>query len=120
MTLGAHSECNRRSSFRQQLSHGPRYRIHSLARCRWRRHHRHRSSRFSLRLGGSLDGGAGGAGKLEKSSEGLLLVSVAEESLLLNNLGGVVNVASNFLDGSGGVALGASHPLADAVLGGVL
>lgn len=72
---------------------------------------------FSLGLGG---GSAGGAGELHESSEGLLLVGIADESLLLDDLGGVVNVASDVLHAGGGVALGLGLSLADAVLGGVL
>jgi len=58
----------------------------------------------------------GGLGELEELSEGGLLVGVVEESLLVDDLGGVVHVASNVLNGGGCVGLGAGLSLGDAVL----
>jgi len=64
--------------------------------------------------------GAGGVSEGGELSQGGLLVVIAEESLLVDDLGGVVNVASDDLDGGGGVALGAHQSLGDSVLGLVL
>ena len=87
-------------------------------------HHLHRSffstitasKRTSLSLGLGSDA-ASGFSELEKSSESLFLVGVAEESLLLDDLGGVVNIASKVLLRDGGVALRFGLSFADAVLG---
>lgn len=84
----------------------------ALAVTRWGRHHRaYGHGQSSLGLGGT-----GGFGKLEQLSEGCLLVGVAEESLLLDDGGGVVNVASKLLNGGGWVGLGAGLSLGDTVL----
>ena len=74
-------------------------------------------SSLGLGLGG---GSASGLGELEQFSEGLLFVGIADESLLVDDLGSVVNVASDLHLADGGVALRLGLSLADAVLGLVL
>ena len=89
------------------------------------KHHRHRLGLSSIAtshqrasfLGLSLgSNAASGLGELEKSSESCLSVSVAEESLLLDDRGGVVNVTSKLLRGDGGVGHGLGLSLGDIVL----
>ena len=72
-----------------------------------------RASLLGLSLGSNA---TSGLGELEKFSEGLLPLVVADESLLLDDLGGVMNVTSKVLRGNGGVALGSGHSLGDTVL----
>jgi len=65
-------------------------------------------------------GASGGASELSESSEGDLLVGGANESLFVDDLGGVMHIAANVLLTGGGVGGRASLSLADAVLLGVL
>lgn len=78
------------------------------------------AARSVFSLGLALAVAAGGSGELEELSEGGFLVVVADESLLVDDLGSVVDVTANVLHRGGWVALGTGLSLADAVLGGVL
>jgi len=74
----------------------------------------------SVKTSLGLLGASGGASELSESSEGDLLVVVANESLFVDDLGGVVNITANVLADGGGVggADTAVHNigLSDAVL----
>lgn len=72
-----------------------------------------RSSFLGLGLGSNA---TSGLGELEKFSQGLLPLVVGDKSLLLDDLGGVVNITSKVLRGDGGVGHGVGLSLGDIVL----
>ena len=72
-----------------------------------------RSSFLGLGLGSNA---TSGLGELEKFSQGLLPLVVGDKSLLLDDLGDVVNITSKVLRGDGGVGHRVGISLGDIVL----
>ena len=80
---------------------------------------RHRSIWSSLSLA-ALGSGSGAVGELGEPPQGCVLFGVAEESLLLDDLGSMFGGAANVLHRDGGVPLGVLLDLGNSVSGLVL
>ena len=81
---------------------------------------RNRSIWSSLSLGAALGGGSGGGGERGELPQGCILFVVAEESLLLDDLGSMGGGAADVLHRDGGVPLGVLLDLGNSVSGLVL